>query len=131
MSEISWDTPIREADAWIAEHVMGWTNVHLDQKFGEVDQWRGYNPKSTYAWCVLPWYTRNIAAAWGIVEAFRRGAGGHAAACVEMHVWDHLGPDCYCSIYGPDLARVDTPAHTDMPLAISHAAYLALQGEGE
>ena len=39
-----------------------------------------------------------------LVQLARCGFGGHVAAIVDMHIYDHVPPnDCFCRIYGPDL----------------------------
>ena len=127
MGEIDWTQPSREADAWIAEHVMGWTDVRLDQKFGEVDQWRGYNPKSTYAWCVLPWYTRNIVSAWEVFDSLGPGW--------QVSQTDHGGWEnayrwwCWLpEMYGSNSKICMAPT---APLAICCAAHQSMQGAPE
>ena len=48
-------------------------------------------------------YSSRIDQAFRVVEKFRRGCMGHAAAVIEMVVSDVVTyPDCECKIYGPD-----------------------------
>jgi hypothetical protein len=71
-------------------------------------------------------YSTDIAAAWEVVEQFRRGWNGQAAACIDMHVSDYVSmPDCHCIIYGPSITRIHAEAET-MPLAICLAALRAV-----
>lgn len=71
-------------------------------------------------------YSTDIAAAWQVVETFRRGANGKAACCVELFVTDYPQPqDCRCSIYGPDTADAVAWAN-EMPFAICLAALKAV-----
>lgn len=81
-----------------------------------------------YWTCLEPvsFYSIDWAAAGQIVQAMRCGHAGHAAAVIEMIVYDHLPPnDCYCHIYGPDLAGGEAYAN-EMPLAICLAFLKAM-----
>lgn len=115
----------RELDALVGEKVMGFT---LDYEFEEITN--APNVKELRSkddeWGILPNYSTDIAAAWQVVEMFRRGVAGHVAAYIEMHVSDAVrGNDCSCSISAPDLAEVVAFAN-EMPLAICLAALKAV-----
>lgn len=72
--------------------------------------------------------SKEIGAAWEVVEKFRCGVGEeHAAAVIEMVVSDVCTvDDCYCKIYGPSIAEVEAIAD-QMPLAICRAALVAVE----
>lgn len=97
----------RELDALVAEKV-----------FGEPLHYYGYDG--------LPRYSADIAAAWFVVEKFRRGCNGMVAACVDLQVSDYPDVrDCFCKIYGPSTPESIASA-TEMPLAICLAALKAV-----
>jgi hypothetical protein len=75
-----------------------------------------------------PAYSTEIQPAWLVVEKFRQGYNGKAAACIEVVVTDLPTPvDTYCRIYGPDTA--EALAHADTaPLAICLAALKEWRG---
>ncbi len=107
-------------DAWVAEAVMGYRLIDgiwyyppyrhgmMADDVGPV--WR---------------YSTSIADAWVVVEKFRRGHGGKAAACVMCLTSDEADEDSYCRIFGVDREDVQGQA-TQMPLAISRAALKAV-----
>ena len=122
----------REIDALIAEKIFKHTVVVCDPT--------GYNYKDNIGPCLsdvprdewdempyAPLYSTNIAAAWEVVELFRRGQQSqperNSVACVvELVVIDCCTPeDCICSIYSPSLAKAVATAN-QMPLAICRAA---------
>lgn len=71
----------------------------------------------------IPAYSTDISAAWEIVEEFRRGwRNKKAAAVIDMKISDWIDyPDCECSIYSPDIAKVTVYSYS-MPLSICLAA---------
>lgn len=73
---------------------------------------------------IIPPYSTDISAAWEIVEEFRRGwrKGKKAAAVIDMNISDWIDyPDCECSIYSPNIAKVTVYSYS-MPLSICLAA---------
>jgi hypothetical protein len=79
----------------------------------------------------VPDYAGDIKAAWIILEKFRRGWNNHAAACIEMTVFDSGGPmevDSMCRIYSPDLLAGKAITE-DMALSICLAALKVADNE--
>lgn len=123
----------REMDARVAEKVMGFRkhlihgylhNAPSDEAFDASDpaalDYDDFYPGEE------PHYSTSIAAAWEVVERFRRGCNGKVAACVDVCVTDIPDPcDTYCKICGPDTAEVIEWADT-APLAICKAALKAV-----
>lgn len=60
----------RRLDAWVAEYVMGWTDVKAMRAAGAPMIHRGYPPgmKRRTDWQDVPDYSRDIAAAWEVVD---------------------------------------------------------------
>ena len=124
-------------DAQVAERVMGWKYVPASagtlQPINRpywIDLWlacfRGPDSPLRIDDAPPP-YSSDIATAWLVVEEFRRGWNGHAAASVILHVTEEVGePDCSCTIYGPDIAKV-TELAQEMPLAICRAALAVVE----
>lgn len=70
----------------------------------------------------VPFYSTDIVAAWGIVETFRCGWQGHAAACIDIKISDWASrPDCQVTIFAPDIVDVRAEAYSPC-LAICRAA---------
>lgn len=136
----------RELDKLIAEKVMGFSGheddgegfceecgeqmLEYQQLYWDQNAWlRKIRPRPTGTQCFGKRYSSNIAAAWQVVEKFRRGDIQHnmAAACVDLMITDYPeeAGDCFCRIYGPTCAEVSAQAK-EMPLAICLAALKAL-----
>ena len=86
MSEID----LRELDAWIAEHVFGWTDIEIHQPLAEIMEpeqpafRRGY-PKKDSLWQHIPQYTTDHAAAFAVLEKCAE------KTCVEIRKQVHGG----------------------------------------
>lgn len=97
-------------DAWIAKMLFGWDGQRKSLK---------------QLWPVkraVPYYSTDMAAAWGIVETFRCGWRGHAAACIDIKISDWVNhPDCQVTIFAPDIVDVKAEAYSPC-LAICRAA---------
>ena len=138
MTEIDWTQPSREADAWIAEHVMGLETFlsradYYDKGMPHAAEFEVrvaypayYHPRWHLA-TVVSHYTRDIAAAWEVFvrlgpawQLSQADAGGWAD---EYRWWCWL-PE----VYG---ITQDTTMAPTAPLAICHAAYAAMQGAPE
>ena len=120
----------REMDELIATDVMGWqpSKIHLGFWATPLEDGCEYNHHPVDEWSP----STDIAAAWEVIEIFRSGWQGHAAACIDIKISDWVGrPDCQVSIFGPDIAEVRAEAYS-ICLAICRAALKAImQGEGD
>jgi len=121
MTEIDWTKPNREADAWIAEHVMGWAR-HKD-KHGLI---RMSRPGESWAmFDQFLYYTRDITAVWEVVQEL--GRKGYWCQIRTPFGDDDNG---YWCGFTPHLTSGwnGTPDHwvteATLPLAICHSAYL-------
>lgn len=103
----------RELDVQVAT-VLGQTNppTYEDRSYDwepmySDGTWKGTHWISDRTYEEVEWpkyYSTNWSAMGELVQLARCGFDGHAAAVVEIHVFDHLPPnDCVCRIYGPDL----------------------------
>ena len=136
----------RELDALIAEKVFGqsvkwFTYDGIDDELQSEpweQDWDGTNANprecdksDNGAFPNCESYSTDIAAAWQVVEKFRTGINGHAAACMEFELTDEIRmPDYYCRFYGIDFKPREYFAFADTaPLAICRAALKARNGD--
>jgi hypothetical protein len=130
MGEIDWSRPNREGDAWIAENVMGFV-PHPVEGHERWDSALWTNPQGEH--CLrddhdgIPFYTRDIAAAWQVVE--KLGLALVPQSDGDGFRW--LAMDCESVSYGDGITLHDRAGScvgwTTAPLAICHVASLALE----
>lgn len=102
-------------DAWVAEHVMGWTPTGLAKDFNGVPF-----PEP------IPNYSTDIAAAWEVVEL----VGGFE---IEQwgDVWEKKGTIIWAASFNlPDGKNIVHATAATAPLAICRAALLAMMEGG-
>lgn len=130
----------RELDLRIAREVFGLTRPPTDRnERGGLFGWEQRGDGTWYgedhwpearSWVELEWppeYSTFIVSAWEIVELFRHGWNGHAAAFVRIDMYDTLDPsDCYVGIVAPNIPQAAGWAGT-VPLAICRAALEAVE----
>lgn len=158
MTEIDWIAPSREADAWIAEHVFGYETVGLvwaspDPSCGGWDVvWSGQTEHEQpayvahcccdlgrrpddndygdhFAGClrVVPFYTRDAITTRLVLDKIQDAPRFIDALCTEVYVepelfyYDSVRWASYTALWA---------LITASPLAICHAAYLAMREEG-
>lgn len=128
MSEIDWSTPSREADAWIAEHVMGWEVVIGLTHLGVIAYVRRMHPDRRGYIDDVPCFTQDSAAAWEIMKAL---------ADREVYVSVEMKPNQQCVVSWAWMPLESMGMSFDLgtecpceqlPLAICHAAYLQAEG---
>lgn len=117
----------RELDAVVAEKVMGWKKTPVDNY-----PWQMLPPDATELKVKsCPRYSTDIAAAWQVVERFRRGSEQTGvAACVGIEICDGCEPDTTVWIYSPMIAHVEV-TEQNAPLAICLAALKAIGVDDE
>ena len=123
----------REVDLRIAREVFGLTEPErrYNWRQNKDGTWSTYGVWIYSTW--PPLYSTDIAAAWEIVDIFRRGWNGHGAATTQIVVSDAFThPACCISISVPDFPDLHTWADT-VPLAICRAALMVVERceEGE
>lgn len=67
----STEAAMRQLDALIAEHVMGWTKISLEKTISGEEKIYGKPPDQQGMDLVIPEYSTDIAAAWEVVEKLR------------------------------------------------------------
>jgi len=120
----------RDLDLRIAREVFGLTKPLTTEHHWEREgdgTWRGQNWLGGGMFWPLR-YSTDIAAAWEIVESFRFGWNGHAAACMWIEMYDicYQGNDYCVSIASPDIPKVSAWADA-APLAICRAALMVVK----
>lgn len=125
-----------QIDELIAEKVMGlipcneWTPINLGSAGGPAllkncHHTNCYPTVRNADVGGCPKYSTNIKSAWEVINRFRQGFDEHAAAVIEMAIYDSFAPDCRCLIFGPTINDVSAMAD-EMPMAICLAALKAV-----
>ena len=111
-----------EEDYW------DWNSQHED------GTWTGNHWFDSRSWQEVDWpkhYSTNWSAMRELVQLARCGFGGHAAAVVEITVFDSIPPnDCVCRIWGPDLWGAMVWGD-EVPEVVSRAFVKAYEKEGK
>jgi len=120
----------RKMDLRIAREVFGLTVMKCDGEIRAFRETGRSRPPNFFEGIQQPFlhYSTDIAAAWEIVESFRFGWNGHAAACMWIEMYDicYQGNDYCVSIASPDIPKVSAWADA-APLAICRAALMVVE----
>lgn len=131
MTEIDWSAPSREADAWIAEHVMGWEVAIGLTRLGVIAYVRRMSPDRRGYIDDVPCFTQDIAAAWELLEWLAaRFPDAHYPVSV-FYLGDRwaCSADVYLEYGGASHGDFIQSEQETAPLAICYCAYLAMQAE--